>query len=278
MNEVRYSAASSLRSPRLFLRDALADLRGAIGPARHLFLKRLRGRHRQSVLGYLWLLLPPLATTLVWAGLRAAGVLPVGSTAIPYPIYVLCGTMIWAAFTESLTCPTNDLRTAGDMLSKIRLPHEAVLLSGATTAAFHALVRSVPAVAAGLAFGIEPGWAVLLVPLGLLAVVALGLGIGLLLAPFGLLYHDVPRAVDLLLGFGFLVTPIVYPVPDVYPASLLARLNPLVPLLTTVRGWMTGAGPMPEPGFFPVAFLSMAVLAVAWLWYRVAAPHLQTRL
>jgi lipopolysaccharide transport system permease protein len=186
--------------------------------------------------------------------------------------------MFWAAFVEALKCPLTDLKNAREILVKVRMPHESVVLAGLGGVVFNFLVRLLLVGAAFAFYRIVPGWNLLLVPLALLAILCFGLAIGLWLAPIGLLYEDVPRALDLVLGFGFLVTPIVYPVPKIWPASLIADLNPLVPLLEAARFWMEGTHYVPGPGFFLVTAVSFAALATGWLLYRVARPHLVARL
>lgn len=274
---IRYSSASSLRSPGCFIAEAFSDLRRAWEPATHLFLKNLRSQHRQSILGYAWLLLPPLVSALVWTALNYSGVISLGETKVPYPLYVLIGTMFWSVFVESLKCPITDLKNARDILGKVRMPHEAVILAGLGTVFFNLLIRALLVAGAFLFYGNIPGWTLLLTPLAVLSIVLLGLAIGLWLAPVGLLYDDVNRALDLLLGFGFLVTPVVYPVPKVWPASLITDFNPLVPLLLTGRHWVQGLESPPAQGFVAVTLVSLAALIAGWIFYRVARPHIVSR-
>lgn len=273
-----YSSVSTLRKPGQFLRSAFSDLRRCWEPATHLFLKNMRGRHRQSFLGYAWLLLPPLASAVVWTGLNSSGIISVGETKVPYPLFVLIGTMFWSAFVEALKCPIMDLKGARDILVKVRMPHEAVILAGLGNVLFNFLIRALLVAAAFLYYGRLPGWTIFLTPLVLLSVVCLGLAIGLWLAPVGLLYDDVNRTLDVALGFGFLITPIVYPVPKTWPVSLVSELNPLVPLLLTGRSWLQGFDLPPAPGFFGVTLAALAALFAAWIFYRVAKPHLVSRL
>ncbi|HEY0257850.1 MAG TPA: hypothetical protein VGC39_10435, partial [Candidatus Methylacidiphilales bacterium] len=89
MIETIYSSESQLRSPRRFLRETMMDLRASREVAWRLFLRNLRSQYRQSVLGYLWILLPPLATMLLWVYLNWTKTVAIGRTDIPYPIYVL---------------------------------------------------------------------------------------------------------------------------------------------------------------------------------------------
>ncbi len=241
-------------------------------------MRNLRGPHRQSILGYAWLLVPPLVTTAVWTGLNKTGVLPVGPTPVPYPLYVLTGLMLWSVFVEALKCPINDLRMAREILVKVRIPHEAVLLAGVGGIIFNLLIRALLLAGAFIVFGVMPGWSVFLVPFAVLSILMTGLAIGLWLAPVGLLYDDVSRTLDVATAFGFLVTPIVYPLPQHWPASLLGWVNPLVPAMEAARGWLDGSAAWPLPGFFLITLLALLGLVSGWLVYRVAMPHILARM
>ena len=273
-----YSPASVLRDPHRFVREAFSDLRRSWEPARHLFLKNLRSQHRQSFLGYAWLLLPPLASAIVWTGLNYSGIISVGETKVPYPLFVLIGTMFWFAFVDALKCPIMDLKNARDILTKVQVAHEAVIIAGLGTVFFNFLIRASLVAGAFILYGSMPGWTLFLTPLALLSIVCLGLAIGIWLSPVGLLYDDINRTLDVALGFGFLITPVVYPVPKTWPVSLISELNPLVPLLLTGRRWLQGFDLPPAPGFLVVTLISFVALLAGWLFYRVAKPHIVSRM
>ena len=118
----------------------------------------------------------------------------------------------------------------------------------------------------------------LLAPLGMLSVIALGLMIGLLLAPLSLLYGDIQKGLALLTSLWFFMTPIVYPPPTQWPASLFAKINPASPLIITTRQWMTTGEFSHITGFLIVACSSLVLLLAAWIVYRVAMPHLIERM
>ena len=214
MEEAVYSADSQLRAPGRFAAGLWADLRVAPPLAWRLFVHGLRARYRQSWLGYLWLLLPPLATTLTWVYLNRAGVLDVGETVgVPYPVYVLTGTLLWQVFAEALHSPLQQLGAARRILTKSRMPHEALLLAGLVEVLFNFAVRLVVLVPVLVWFGTRPGAALLVAPLGVLALLVAGFTLGLLLTPAGLLYQDVSRGLTLAAGFWFFLTPVIYPPP-----------------------------------------------------------------
>ncbi|HEX6159961.1 MAG TPA: ABC transporter permease, partial [Thermoanaerobaculia bacterium] len=70
----------------------------------------------------------------------------------------------------------------------------------------------------------------------------------------------------------FFLTPVVYPA----PAGGLMRFNPVTPLVETTRQWLTG--PAPLGGFAVVTGGTAAALVVAWLFQRLARPHVAARL
>ncbi|MEW5931133.1 MAG: ABC transporter permease [Gemmatimonadota bacterium] len=274
MEEVVYSADSQLRSPGRFAAELLADLRVAPSVAWHLFLRKLQAGYRQSWLGYLWLLLPPLATSGAWVYLNAARILDVGPTDLPYPVFVLTGTLLWQVFAEALEAPLKGLSAARAILTRSRVPHEAMLLAGMAEVVFNFAVRLAVVAPVLLWLGARPGATALLAPLGVAALLLLGFSLGLLLAPVGMLYQDVSRGITLVAGIWFFLTPVIYP-PS---ASPLGALNPVAPLLVTARGWLTGGPAAPAAGSGVVVAASLAALAVGWGGYRLAKPHLVSRL
>lgn len=272
MNETVYSAAPQLRRPRRFLGDAAADLARSRSAAWALFVANLRAQHRRAWLGYLWLVIPALATAGLCALIQSRRIVAVGPTELPYPLFVLSGMVLWQAFLDGLNAPLEQLGRARQVITRSAAPHEAVLGAAALQTLLGAAIRLAVLVSA-LALSRPPlAPTALLFPLGMLALLVLGLALGLLAAPLGLLYDDVGRALLLAASMLFFLTPVVYPL----PSEGLFRLNPVGLLLGTSRSWLTGSGA--APGFIAVAAASVAALALAWLFYRLARPHVIARL
>jgi lipopolysaccharide transport system permease protein len=283
MEVVVYSADSQLRSLRTFLSESAADLRVAPRVAWRLFLRSLRASYRRSWLGYLWLFLPPVAITATWVYLNSAGIFRVGQTGLPYPIYVLTGTLLWQVFADALQSPLQQLSSARSILTKSRTPHEALLLAGIIEVLFNFVLRLLVLVPAFLWFGSQ--WPVarkpefiLLVPIGVAALMLLGFSIGLLLTPLGLLYQDVSRGLGIAAGFWFFLTPVIYPNPVAGAGWLVLRLNPVTPLIDVTRLWLTfGSSSKTGDAAFVLA-LTLPVLIIGWLINRLARPHVVARL
>lgn len=272
MTETVFSAAPELRRPRRFLRRAFADLARSRAAAGALFVANLRAQHRRAWLGYLWLLIPALATAGLCALMQSRRIVAVGATELPYPLFVLSGMVLWQAFLDGLNAPLDQLGRARQMITRSAAPHEAIIGAGILQALLGAGIRLAVLAAALALFRAPLAPTALLFPLGLLALLVLGAAAGLLAAPLGLLYDDVSRALFLGAALLFFLTPVAYPL----PADGLFRLNPVGILLGQARHWLTGGGL--DPLFVAVTAAAFAALVIAWLFYRLARPHVIARL
>lgn len=276
MKETIYSPHSPLHSPGIFMREVAHDLRLVLHIGWQLFRRNLRVQVRQNMLGYFWMLLPPILTGITWTYLGKNHIIRgYDATAAPYPAFVLTGLFIWQSFVEALNCPLQQLQGARSTIAKVNVPHEAFIVAGLGGVLFNQLIRML-ILAAVLVWYHIPWHATLLVPLGLGILLVFGLAIGWLLTPVSMLYADVSSALSMVLGFWFLITPIVYTPPSA--ASWVSALNPVTPLLSTIRNWVLTGEAAPVVGFGPVAVLAVVLLASSWLAYRLAKPHLVVRL
>jgi lipopolysaccharide transport system permease protein len=273
-----YTPQSPLREPGKLFRAMFSDLRASRELAWRLFVRDTSAQYRQSFLGYLWAFLPPLATAAIFTFLNSQQILNVGATAIPYPAFVVIGTLLWQTFVDALNSPLKAVGAARAMLSKINFPHEALFVGGATEVLFNTLVRSTLLVPVFLIYGLHVGVSVLLVPLGIVALLVLGLSIGMCLVPLGALYTDVSRGVTLIAALWMLLTPVVYPPPSSGLGAFLAKWNPVSPVVLTSRQWLTS-----EPGTDLGAFVAVTAGAVVllffgWVVVRVSLRHIIERI
>ena len=272
MKETVYSSAPALSRPRHFLREALRDLRSSRAAATALFLANLRAQHRRAWLGYVWLLIPAAGVAAICAFILSRRIVSVGPTELSYPLFVLTGMVLWQAFVDGLNAPLEQLGRARQLIARSAMPHEVVFGAGLLQAGLNAAIRLAVLAVVLVAAGPPLAVSALLFPLGLAALILLGFAVGLLVAPFGLLYDDVGRALLLATTLLFFVTPVVYPL----PADGLFRLNPVASLIGTARSWLIGDGT--SPTFLIVAGGTVGLLVLAWLLYRIARPHVIARL
>ncbi len=273
-----YTPDSSLASPGVMLREMFADLAAGRELAWRLAVRDIRGQYRQAFLGILWAFILPLANTLAWIFLNSTGVVKIADTVLPYPVYVFTGTMLWAIFMDALNSPLQQINAAKGMLSKLNFPREALILSGIYQTLFNALIKIVLLLGVLFLMSLAPGGSLLFFPLGVVSLILVGTALGLLIAPVGILYTDVGRALPLLMQFLMYVTPVVFPMPKEGWVSTLFTLNPLTPLILTTRDWLTGVSPEFIAYFVAVNIASVVLLLVVWVIYRLAMPVLIERM
>lgn len=245
------------------------------GLAWRFFVRDLRSQHRRSALGYLWIVLPPLVTAAAWVFLDRVGVVNTATGEIPYGVFVVAGTTLWQGFLDGLNVPLAKLDLAQSLITKHKVPPEALVTTGILDVLFNQAIRLVLATLLTVAAGVVIGWQVLLVPFGAAALVLLGVQIGSVLAPVGTLYRDVPRAVQLVTTLWFFLTPIVYAEPD--GAAEVSPLNPVGVLLVSTRSWLLDTPPGPTTALVLWSGAVLLMLPMVFAFYRLVTPHLVDR-
>jgi len=280
LSEAVYTPGSALRRPRQLFRSMWHDLRASRELAWRLLVRDLSAHYRQSMLGYVWAFLPPIATTLTFVFLNSQKIvgLSVGGSRVPYPVYVMVGTILWQGFVDALNSPIKLLTSSKAMLAKISFPREALILAGMGEVLFNFTIRLILLPIVFLWFRSPVPLTALLAPFGALSLLALGFVIGMLLAPLGMLYNDIERSIAIFVSLWFFLTPVVYDPPTAWPASLLATLNPVSSLLVTAREMLTTGSLTRLNEFLIVSSANLVLLLVGWLLYRLAIPHLIERM
>lgn len=273
-----YTTDSALRNPRRLVGDMLRDLWSGRELAWQLAVRDISAQYRQTALGLLWAFILPLANTGVWLFLNGSGIVAVGETTLPYPVYVLAGTMLWAIFMDAANAPLQLTTAAKPMLAKINFPREALIVSGIYQTLFNAAIKIAVLIPAVVLLGVLPDWGLLWFPLGILSLVLAGTALGLLLTPVGMLYADVGKSLPLIMQFLMYLTPVVFVMPSDGWAKTLLQANPLTPLLSTTRNWLTGMPPEFLSYFVAVNITTTALLLVMWIVYRAAMPILIERM
>jgi lipopolysaccharide transport system permease protein len=273
-----YTPASPLRQPVELARNMLRNLVNSRELAWRLFVRDTSAQYRQSVLGYLWVFIPPLVAGLPFVYLNAQGVVSIGATPIPYAAYAIIGTTIWQVFVDAVNAPLRTMMAARPMLTRINLPQEAILLSALAQVALGFLVRLVLLIGVLAYFRVAPPLTAFLFPIGIFSLVLVGFVMGLLLTPLGVLYTDVQQTLPIATTFLMLFTPVVYPIPDSGLAKVVAGFNPLTPLVTATRDWLTVGATTHAAALSFTTLVALACLLIGWIAMRVAMPHLVARI
>jgi lipopolysaccharide transport system permease protein len=265
---VVYSPESQIRRPGVLLRQMFLDLLAARELAWRLFVRNTSAQYRQSL----------IVTTFMFVFLTTQQILNIGKTDIPYPAYVMIGTLLWQVFVDSLNSPLRQIITSKSMLAKINFPREALVMAGLYEVIFNLAIRMILLLGVFFWFRITPPSSILLAPLGIVVLMILGTAIGVILSPLGALYDDIGRGLTIVTSLWFFLTPVVYPAPSRWPFSLLAWLNPVTPLIVTTRDWLASGSAANPLAFIVVSVIAFILLLIGWMLFRLAMPHLVERM
>lgn len=217
-------------------------------------------RYRQTFIGVAWVLLQPLAAAGIFAIVfGAVAQLPTGG--VPYFLFSYMSMLAWTLFASTLSRSASSMVANQALVSKVFFPRMLVPLSTAGATLLDFSVGFGFGVVLLLAFAVNPGWPVLLVPLWVLILTATALGAGLAASAWMVKYRDVQYVLPWVLQVALFATPVAYATDAIPPAlQPLFLANPLAWMLDGFR-WST-LGTTPPPVWQLVGSVVVAVLVL----------------
>jgi len=229
-----------------------------------LFVRDFSVRYKQTLLGPAWAVLTPVITVAAFMALSHSGVMSLGTSSIPYPVFAMVGLTTWTLFSGGLIGASRSLVQASSFISKIKFPREALVLSSQGTVIVDFFIRAVLTAIVFVWHGVQPQWTVLLVPVVLVPLVLITLGVGLGLALVNAVVRDIENGVTVVIGLLFFLTPVMYPSPSEGIVALLAAYNPLAVIIQSVRD-LVFVGALSQPiELAVVAIFALALFLVSW--------------
>jgi lipopolysaccharide transport system permease protein len=254
------------------------DLHRSRSLAWRLATRDIKAQYRDSLFGFLWAFVTPLFSAMTWIVLNATGIIRIADTNIPYPAYIFSGTMLWQVFTEALNGPLAQLHGSRSLLSKLNFTRESILIASLLKTLFSAGIKFIILFPVLFLFGVYPDLHLLLFPFAVLVLILVGFTIGLLLAPVGMLYGDISRALPIATQLAMYTSPVIFALPQHGLMHKVFMLNFMTPVVLTARAWATGfASPMPFY-FLGVALVFLFLLFFAWIVFRVTMPVIIERM
>jgi len=267
-----YNAETSLRKPQKLIATIFKDLIGAKDLAWRLFLRDISAQYRQSFLGIFWAFFPPIITSLIFIFLQTRNVISIAETMVPYPVYVLIGTTLWQIFSDSLNAPLKTTINAKPYLVKIYFPRESLILASFFGVLFNVIIKMLIITGVLIFFKVQIYAGILLAPFAILVLILLGIFIGTLITPLGMLYSDVSTSLPIVIQLLFFATPVVYSFPDKFPFSLLNLINPVSPVLIAARNLLTIGHTENIVHLLVVTLLTLIGVFLSLIIFRISLP------
>jgi lipopolysaccharide transport system permease protein len=218
-------------------------------------------RYKQTVLGFAWAIIQPLATTLVFT-VFLGRLAKVPSDGIPYPVFAYLGLLPWTYFANAVTRSGTSLVTNSNLLSKVYFPRLLIPLSAVLSALVDFVIAFAILLLLMFMYSVPITASLFLTaPLMLLTALA-ALGVGMWLAALNVQYRDVQHAVPFLMQLWMFATPVVYPVSGIQGRwRLLLALNPLTGIIQAYRD-----AALNRPLDWDTLGVSLAIVVVATLF------------
>jgi len=273
-----YTPDPQLRTPGRLVREMIRDLSASRELAWRLCARNITTQYRQTALGYFWAIGPPLMTSVLFILLNSANLLRAGDTGVPYPVFVIVGTVAFGLFLDALNMPLSVIGAARGMLSKINFPHEALLLAGVAQILVNFVVKATLVVVVLVTFRVPVPPTAVLAVIPLTGLLVIGIAIGVFLVPIGALFQDVVHALGVVASGLVFLTPAAYTPPHAGLLGVLTSWNPLTPLIMSARDLLLhGSSPQISTTLILVA-ASIAALLLSWVVFRLAMPILIERM
>ena len=276
--ERTYLPESELRHPLRLIRSMGSDLWTGRELAWRLFVRDTAAQYRQSALGYLWVILPPLATSAIFILLNSANVLVSKDLGMSYPVYVLTGTVLFGIFSDSMAAPLKTVAASRALLIKVRFPRESLLLAAGAASLLGFFIRVALLVVCLVVLQAHIASTALLAVVPALGLLLLGMMVGVLMIPLGALYQDITLGLVLLTSALMLITPVAFAPPASGALATIMHYNPLTPLILCSRDLLVTGDMNYLPATLVIIAVCVALLAIAWVLFRLAIPIIVERL
>lgn len=202
---------------------------------KHLALREIKARYKQSFLGLFWVLLNPLFQILILSFVFS-NIMKVRNLGVPYPVFLYAGLLPWLFFANSLSSSMSAFLDNSSLIRKIYFPREILILSTILAKAFDFFLASIIFILMLFYFKIPISifWLFFL-PIFLVQFIFI-YGLAILLSSLNLFYRDVQFLFNLVLTLWFYLTPIIYSV-ELFPARyrFIFQLNPMSIFINAYR-------------------------------------------
>ncbi len=210
-----------------------------------LVWRDVKVRYKQTLLGVAWVIIQPLATTLIFT-IIFGNLAKMPSENLPYAVFALSGLVPWNYFSAAFSRGSVSLVGSAHLISKVYFPRLIIPISGVLGGLVDLTIVMGLVFVLMFSYGIGLSPAILALPFFVLLAIVTALAVSLWLSALNVRYRDVSYLVPFVAQFWLYATPVVYP-SSLVPAQwrLLYALNPMVSVVEGFRWTLFGSGEAP---------------------------------
>jgi ABC-type polysaccharide/polyol phosphate export permease len=231
-----------------------------------LINRELVQRYKQSVLGYFWVILNPLAQMLVMSFVFSQ-IFNTQNLGVPYPLFLFAALLPWTLFSQSLTSSVTALVSNSNLLSKIYFPREVLVLSVIFARIVDFLFATAILIFMMIFYHQTITWQILwVIPIFLIQLL-FTYGLGLFFAAANLFYRDVQYLLNLIVLVWMYLTPIMYNA-NIFPEKYqwVFQINPLSVIVNAYREVILNGH---HPNFFSLTIALFLAVIICALGFQI---------
>ena len=223
--------------------------------------------YKQTILGPIWIVIQPLITTLIYIFIFG-NIAKLSTDGLPALLFYMSGVTIWNYFAQTLTATASVFRDNAAIFGKVYFPRLAIPLSIIISnlirfAVQFTLFVIVCAYYSIMIQTIHPNTIMLLIPFLILIMGLLSLGLGMIFSSLTTKYRDLAILLNFGIQLAMYTSPVIYPVSSV-PQNYrwLLQINPITPLIETLRYGFLGSGTFSWSNLCQSTFVTIVILLV----------------
>lgn len=201
-------------------------------------LRDIKVKYKQTVLGFLWAVLQPLAMALLFSFFIGKAITNYTNMQTPYVVFALSGLVLWGIFSSGISNAGNSMVSNANIIKKIYFPRLIIPISAVLVGVFDFFMAFIIFIIFCFFNHVTFCWqAVIYFPVGLVLTSIATFGIGTFLAALNVKYRDFRYIIPFLVQFLLFLTPVIYPITitsNTYLKVVMA-LNPMTAPLDIFR-------------------------------------------
>jgi ABC-type polysaccharide/polyol phosphate export systems, permease component len=203
--------------------------------------------YKQTILGPIWFLVQPVFSTIVFTVVFGR-IAQIPTDGLPPVLFYMSGIVIWNYFAGCLAKTSDTFVSNAGIFGKVYFPRltapVATVISNLVTFTIQFSLFLTILTYFGLKGGVvKPNLWLLIIPLLLLQMAALGLGFGILVSSLTTKYRDLTFLITFGTQLWMYATPIVYPMSQIPEKwQWVYALNPMAAVVEAFRYALLGAG------------------------------------
>lgn len=204
-----------------------------------LVKKDIKLKYRSSVLGVIWTLLEPLLTmivlTLIFSNMFGKG-------DESFPVYILCGRLLYSFFSNSTKVALKSVRKHGSMIGKVYVPKYMYPVASVLSNYVMFLISLIVLGGVMIFIGVPITINILLCLIPLVLILIMTMGVGLLMSALSVFFRDLEYLWSVALMLIMYTCAIFYDVTKIISDSneWIFKCNPLYSMIVLFRDGIFG--------------------------------------